>query len=179
MLLSIMKRVYKPLICACFLIPNLLVIIFGIESFPYTCAPMFGHYINKDTKFYLFKLEGVKDSKSIDLTKYLGKSDDLFMRHFFSKVYGSTDAISPFTNKFSESKSDFQERMDLFFKNYSNLLMDKYKRSFDKINLKIVEVNQKREPQTKPEIIAYYDSEKQHYVSLYKNQAIDKISKDD
>ncbi len=166
------KNTYKAIVIAFFLVPNVFVMLVGIESFPYTCAPMFGHYINKDTKLYLFKLEGVNQGKSTDLIDYLGKPEDFFMRHFFSKVYGSTDAISPFTNKLSESETAFQNRMTLFFDKYSRVLKEKYTLSFEQIQLKVVRVNQDRKPLSPPQIVGYYDCLSKTYTSAYKNAAL-------
>ena len=64
------------------------------------------------------------------------------MRHFFSKVYGCTQAISPFTNKLFESNEYFQNRMDMFFKQYeTDVLFKKYDLTFDHIYLKVIRVN--------------------------------------
>ena len=94
------------------------------------------------------------------------------MRHFFSKVYGSTEAISPFTNKLSESNDYFQNRMNMFFQQYeSEVLLKKYHLSIDYINLKVVRVNQKRETIFNPEIIGYYDCKSKKYHSIFKNRS--------
>lgn len=163
MFLKALKKIYKPTVIVLILIPNLFVMIFGIESFPYTCAPMFGHYIDDNTDFYLMKFEGVNDSIKTDLTDYYGKPDEFFIRHFFSKVYGSTDDISPFTNKLEESPEAFQSRMDEFFNHYSLFIKKKYNLSFDRINLKVQNVNQNREALAPSKNIGYFDSRTKHY----------------
>jgi len=164
------KNIYQTSVILLLLIPNMFVMLFGIESFPYTCAPMFGHYIDAKTNLYLFQFEGVNKDKSTDLVDYLGKPEDFFMRHFFSKVYGSTHPISPFTNKLSESDVAFQNRMAVFFEHYTKVLKEKYNLSFEQINFKAVHVNQDRKPLAQPKLVGYYNCLNKTYVSAFKNQ---------
>jgi hypothetical protein len=164
-----LKNSYKTFVISLLLIPNLFVVVLGIESFPYTCAPMFGHYIDNETPLYLFKLEGLNQNKTTDLTAYLGKPEDFFMRHFFSKVYGSTQAISPFSHKLSESQSAFQNRMHVFFEHYTTVLKEKYHLSFEQINIKAIQVDQKRQPRAEPQLLGYYDGLNKTYVSAHQN----------
>ena len=166
MFLRTLKKVYKLIVIALILTPNLFVIVLGIESFPYTCAPMFGQYIDDSTHLYLMEFEGVNDTTTIDLTDYYGKPEDFFIRHFFSKVYGSTDAISPFTNKLSESPEAFQLRMDEFFNYYSLFIKKEYGLSFERINLKALRVNQNRDVLETSKIIGYFDSKTRSYNKL-------------
>ncbi|NJX15176.1 hypothetical protein [Tamlana crocina] len=161
------KTAYKYFIFALVLLPNVFVMVFGIESFPYTCAPMFGHYIDSNTNLYLLKFEGVKDSIATNLTDYYGKPDEFFIRHFFSKVYGSAEDISPFTDKLSENPEAFQNRMDEFFNGFNKNMLDKHNLSFDKIVLRTVKVNHNREPQSESKIIGYFDTKTKSYVSAY------------
>ena len=163
MIIKQLRKQYATLLFACFLIPNIGVVVFGIESFPFTCAPMFGHYIDKETPLYLLKFEGVTDTETIDLVNYFGKPEDFFMRHFFSKVYGSTQAISPFTNKISESKEAFQHRMNTFFKHYESVLLKNYNLSFNQINVKAVRVNQNRKPLDNPTNLGFYNCKTNTY----------------
>lgn len=165
MIIQSFKKNYPKILFACFLIPNVFVVTLGIESFPLTCAPMFGHYIDEETPLYVLKFEGVTNSETIDLVNYLGKPEDFFMRHFFSKVYGSTQAISPFTNKLSESNQDFQHRMNTFFKHYEQVLFKNYNLSFEQIQLKAVHVNQNRKPIGNPISLGFYNCETKTYKS--------------
>ncbi|WP_418603852.1 hypothetical protein [Hwangdonia sp.] len=164
------KKAYFKIVTALILVPNIFVAILGIESFPYTCAPMFGHYIDDNTDLYLFKFEGVTDSTQVDLTRYYGKSEDLFIRHFFSKVYGSTHAISPFDSKLSESKSDFQDRMDAFFNYYSGFILSEYNLSFNQISLSVKSVDQNRNIIKYFKPIGYFDYSDKKYHALYENR---------
>ncbi|MEL0456418.1 hypothetical protein WJN01_09280 [Flavobacteriaceae bacterium SZ-1-7] len=167
MLLKRLKKVYKPVVVSLILLPNLFVMVFGIESFPYTCAPMFGHYIDEETNLYLFKFEGINDNTVTDLTEYYGKPEEFFIRHFFSKVYGSTESISPFTNKLSESPKAFQKRMDEFFNNYSSFLLKEYKLSFERIELKVETTHQDRINHFPAKTIGYFDSHSKSYHSVH------------
>ncbi len=158
---------YRNLVLFLVLAPNIFVVIMGIESTPYTCAPMFGHYIDENTDLYLFKFEGVLDGEKTNLVDYYGKPEGFFIRHFFSKVYGSTKAISPFTNKLSESPEAFNKRMQAFFISYGNYLQKEYNKSFDKIDLFIKKVDQNRNVLMDYELLGFFDYHEQHYKSLY------------
>jgi hypothetical protein len=127
---------------------------------------MFGHYIDEETDLYLLKFEGINDSITTDLTEYYGKPDEFFVRHFFSKVYGSTDAISPFANRLSESPEAFQKRMNEFFNQYVSFIFKKYNLSFDRIDLKVKKVNQYRIETSKLVTIGYFDTDTKNYYSL-------------
>ncbi|WOD43383.1 hypothetical protein [Hwangdonia lutea] len=163
------KKIYFNIVATLILVPNIFVAIIGIETFPYTCAPMFGHYIDDNTNLYLLKFEGVNDSTKTNLTEFYGKSEDLFIRHFFSKVYGSTHAISPFDSKLSESKSDFQYRMDTFFNHFSTFILSEYNLSFDQINLSVKNVDQNRNIITDFKPIGYFDYSDKKYHTFYEN----------
>ena len=163
------KKTYYKIVLVIVLLPNIIVVAFGIESFPYTCAPMFGHYIDDSTDLYLFKFEGINDTTQIDLFDYYGKSEDLFIRHFFSKVYGSTKDISPFDSKLTESKTAFQFRMDTFFNHYSKFILKEYNLSFSTINLKVKKVDQNRNTLAEYIPIGYFDYSDKKYHSLYEN----------
>ncbi|WP_406683908.1 hypothetical protein N1F78_14620 [Seonamhaeicola sp. MEBiC1930] len=164
-----LKSIYPTLIATFILVPNIYTIILGIESFPYTCAPMFGHYINDETDLYLLKFEGETVSNKIDLKDYYGRPEDHFIRHFFSKVYGSTQNISPFSNRLTENEIFFNQRMNSFFRNFSNYLNEKQNLELLKINLMVKKVNSKRQNLSEFEIIGFYSIEKGKYYSLYEN----------
>ncbi|MDD7885848.1 hypothetical protein [Flavivirga sp. 57AJ16] len=165
MILKLIKKIYKPLIISLILLPNLFVVIVGIESFPLTCAPMFGHYIDDETDLYLFKFEGENSLGKTNLVKYYGKRETLFIRHFFSKVYGSTEAISPFSNQLYESNTAFHDRMNAFFNHYYSFILAEYSLSFSKINLMVKKVDYKRNSLTDYETIGYFNIKDKKYYS--------------
>ncbi|MEC8832072.1 MAG: hypothetical protein VX772_06915, partial [Bacteroidota bacterium] len=138
------RKNYIFFIAAIFLLPNLFVMALGIESFPYTQAPMFGHYIDSNTKLYLLKFEGHTADGSVDLVDYYGKSELRFIRHFFSKVYGSSDYFTPFSGRVLEDEERFQERLTLFFDSYQKFLWEEYQLKFDSIEVKIAQVDNER-----------------------------------
>tara|TARA_R110002050_G_scaffold296426_1_gene456393 strand:- start:40572 stop:41087 length:516 start_codon:yes stop_codon:yes gene_type:complete len=168
-----MKRkvnLYLIFVFSIVLLPNIFVMIMGIESFPYTCAPMFGHYIDDKTDLYLLKFEGENGTDKIDLLDNYGKSPKgLFIRHFFSKAYGTTSKISPFSNTLTDSKVEFNTRMKAFFENFSTFLSKEYNMSFDKINILIKKVDQNRNSLTNYSLIGFYNSEKKQYYSTYES----------
>ncbi|APY12420.1 hypothetical protein BWZ22_14850 [Seonamhaeicola sp. S2-3] len=162
-----LNKTYKYIIITLVLLPNIFVMAVGIESFPFTCAPMFGHYINEETDLYLFKFEGVVNNKKINLTEYYGKPEGYLIRHFFSKVYGSTDTISPFTNKLHENHSYFKTRMNTFFKTFASFLEKEYNLKFEKINLMVIKVDPNRNPLSEYKMLGFFNTNESQYYSLH------------
>ncbi|WP_299554823.1 hypothetical protein [Seonamhaeicola sp.] len=166
--MNLLKKWYKHLIVFVVLAPNLFVVAFGIESFPFTCAPMFGHYIDNNTNLYIFKFEGVRKGIKTDLSNYYNKPEDCFIRHFFSKVYGSAEAISPFTHKLTESPEAFNQRMNAFFEDYTAFLKKEHQMTFDRIDISVKSVDQNRNVLMDYKILGSFISSNSSYVSVYK-----------
>ncbi len=160
---------YAVLIWSLVLLPNIFAIVFGVASFPFTCAPMFAHQVNKDTQLCIFKFEGSNACKTVDLGDKYGRNEIFFVRYFFSKVYGSSEPVSPFDTRFSDNRADFQQRMNAFFEDYAFYLAEKKQLSFDKITLKIKQVDAFRHDISPCEILGYYDVKRKKYVSYYES----------
>ncbi len=163
------KSKYAVVICSIVLLPNIFAIYVGVASFPYTCAPMFAHHINVDSKLCVFKFEGSNAYKTVDLTDNYGRSETFFIRYFFSKVYGSSDPISPFATRLSENKADFQNRMNDFFEDYAAFLCEVKQLPLDKITLKVKQVDAFRHVVAPCEILGYYDVNRKTYISAYES----------
>lgn len=164
------KKVYKILIVSILLIPNVFVAISGIESFPYTCAPMFSHYIGEKTELYVFEFEGINDGSITELSNYYGKTELYFIRHFFSKAYGSIENISPFSNRLSDDRENFSLRMNEFFFNFNEMLKIKHKTSFNRINLNVIRVDKNRNQLALPCTIGFYEIDSQQYYPIYNDK---------
>lgn len=158
---------YTILIWAIVLVPNMFAIYFGVASFPYTCAPMFAHQVNGDSKLCVFKFEGSNACKTVDLEDNYGRSEIFFVRYFFSKVYGSSEAISPFDTRLSDSNQDFQRRMNHFFEDYATFLDAEEHLPLDKITLKVKQVDVFRNDLAPCEVLGYYDVKLKKYISAY------------
>ena len=161
------KSKYAIVIWAIVLVPNLFAIYFGVASFPYTCAPMFAHQINDDSKLCVFKFEGSNACKTVDLEDNYGRSETFFVRYFFSKVYGSADAVSPFDTRLSDNHTDFHQRMNDFFEDYATFLDAEEQLPLDKITLKVKQVDVYRNDVAPCEILGYYDVKLKKYISAY------------
>lgn len=157
------KKNYVLSLYAIFLIPNLFVVTMGIESFPYTQAPMFGHYINEDTNLYILKFEGHDQEGTVDLIDYYGKTELRFIRHFFSKAYGSSEYITPFSGRVLENPDRFQERLQSFFENYGDFLWKEHRLRFQSIEVKIARVDKNRNLLSGFEPFGIYDFAKKKY----------------
>ncbi len=160
------KKNYVLSLYAIFLIPNLFVVIMGLESFPYTQAPMFGHYINEDTNLYILKFEGHNKEGTTDLVDYYGKTELRFIRHFFSKAYGSSEYITPFSGRVLEDQDLFQERLKAFFENYQDFLWKEYQLRFQTIEVKIAKVDKNRNLLSDYRPFGIYDFDKKEYIVI-------------
>ncbi|MEO0527062.1 MAG: hypothetical protein AAFZ89_07540 [Bacteroidota bacterium] len=160
------KKIYLIVVSMVLLLPNLFVVVMGIESFPYTCAPMFGHYVDDNTNFYVLKFEGLTDDgEKIDLVDYYGKLEIYFVRHFFSKAYGSIDPINPFSGRLSDNEEDFLKRMDIFFENYKTFLEKEHELFFNRIDISVAKVDAKRNILKDYKLMGYYDFNTESYFS--------------
>lgn len=106
-----------------FAVPNMYYVAMGGEDFPFTCAPMFGHYIGPGTTFYNFKFIGEFPGEEKVLPSKIGRVEEIgAMRYFFSKVYGSCDEMSPFGNHPGDTPQQLEERLGKYFKSYLRVL---------------------------------------------------------
>ena len=158
---------YAILIWTVVLVPNIFAIYFGVASFPYTCAPMFAHQVNDDSTLCVLKFEGSNACRTVDLEDNYGRSEVFFVRYFFSKVYGSSDAVSPFDTRLSDDSKYFQQRMDDFFKDYAAYLATEEELTLDKITLKVKQVDVFRHDLAPCDVLGYYDVNLKKYVSAY------------
>jgi len=159
-------NIYKWLVFFLILAPNIFTSIVGIESFPYTSAPMFGHYVGDDTELYLLKFEAVSGNELIDLEPYYGRPAAYFVRYFFSKVYGSPGSISAFNGRLSESPPKFQRRMNTFFLDFATYIREQHGIQLQKIYLKSIRVDKNRNPLAEAIVLGYYDTNTNQYTAL-------------
>ncbi|MDO1449472.1 hypothetical protein Q0590_24565 [Rhodocytophaga aerolata] len=119
------QKVYAVSVMVAFLLPNLYVMYSGHESFPFTHAPMFAHYIDETTLFYDFEFIGQKGHQETFLypsyESPLPSKDRVIRRFFFNKVYGSMEASS-FSHFEHDTQEQFIRRLELFFASYFGYL---------------------------------------------------------
>src|SRR5687767_2813386 len=112
------QKVYAVLVMVAFILPNLYVIYTGHESFPFTHAPMFAHYIDETTLFYDFEYIGQNGHEErVIYPSYkepLQSKDRLIRRFFFNKVYGSVEESS-FSHFENDSADQLKLRLEDFF----------------------------------------------------------------
>jgi hypothetical protein len=117
--LTPIQKIYAVIIMSLFAAPNIYYMVTGGEDFPFTSAPMFGHYIGKGTQFYSFRFIGEFDGVEKVLPPRLGKNSEIAtLRFFFSKIYGSCEELSPFGNHPDDSSRRLEERLATYFKGY-------------------------------------------------------------
>ena len=98
------------------LIPNLVQIVSGVEHYPFSNNPMFGHNISKqDTLATIsFVIEDHNGKRRQLEFGELGLWEVRFKRFYFSNVYGSSEDNSPQRNV-SPNRIKFVENHTLFF----------------------------------------------------------------
>lgn len=92
------------------------------ENWPFTPAPMFAHYVGPETPRYRFIFKADLDDGTSKEVGYpsVGANWSL-MRFFFKYIYGSAEPGSVFNVFPNDSKSDFEQRLTIFFKAFSKL----------------------------------------------------------
>jgi hypothetical protein len=154
-----------------FLLPNLYVIYTGHESFPFTHAPMFAHYIDETTSFYDFEFIGQNGhiEKVIypSYKKALQTKDRLIRRFFFNKVYGSVEESS-FSNFRDDTVDQLTARLEVFFHAYFGYLQA------DSLPIKTIrlEVHQynKEYVLKKKHTVGYYNVSTGKFLYTWKNK---------
>lgn len=159
--------------CA-FASPNIYYALVGGEDFPYTCAPMFGHYIGEGTRFYNFKFIGeFEGGEERPLPPRLADLSEIgTMRFFFSKVYGSCDEISPFGNHPGDTTEKLEERLSRYFKRYLAVLPETERKDLPKLKrlrLEVWRYNSSDEVDAK-QIVGSYSISRERFIHAWKKQ---------
>lgn len=117
---STYNKIYALCVIIVFIVPNLCSVIKGRESFPFTPAPMFSHYVGDDENFYDFVFTGLGDTveKVLIPTHTEHKNQLAIKRYFFDKIYGSVEKNSPLWDNQNDTKEAFEERLSGFFRVY-------------------------------------------------------------
>ena len=112
------RDVLAGFVIVAFLVPNVAAIIRPYEEFPYTSAPMFAHYVDRETtaRYGLrFIAEWGDGRPPAQITpRQLGVAGVPFSRYFFSHVYGSTDPGTAFGYR-NDTPAAFARRNQNFF----------------------------------------------------------------
>lgn len=161
------SKIYAAIVICAFVAPSLYYIIIGRESFPFSQAPMFSHYIGRETKFYDFKYFLVSDSaeKEILPDSYSGFFSKLAInRFFFNEIYGSVEKTSPFGYIKNDNKEKFEARMSGFFFAY----FQSFKNDVSGIiRMEVYEYNRKSEFLTM-HVIGHYDIRNNNFIHTWK-----------
>ncbi|SNR96312.1 MULTISPECIES: hypothetical protein [Hymenobacter] len=168
----IQKAAAVGVMCA-FIGPNLCSIVQGKESFPFTPAPMFAHYIGDDTNFYDIDFVGTKGQTEKALYPGLNKNDAharnyATMRFFLNKIYGSAEAKSPLGYFEQDTKAQFENRMSTFFTHYFATDLATGAAPVDTIRLEISRYNRRYKLQEK-HVVGYYAVQAQKFTHVWKS----------
>lgn len=155
-----------------FAAPNVYYAAIGNEDFPYTCAPMFAHYIGKDTRFYNFKFIAEYPNGEKILPPNIGTMGELrAMRFFFSKVYGSSEEISPFGDHLNDTPRQFEERLARYFRQYLKDLPEEEKANLPnlkQLRLEVWRFDAKDQVDLK-HVVGYYSPTTEKFTHVWKN----------
>lgn len=117
--MTIYGKILAILVMLLILLPNVASIYLGRESFPYTNAPMFGHYVGEMAYFYDIKFlidsSGVTERIFPSYDTPNQSIDYLDQRLFFNSVYGSAEKNPPFGYFNPDTSTAFESRMSAFF----------------------------------------------------------------
>lgn len=164
------SRLYAIIIICAFVLPNLYFIVIGRESFPFTQAPMFGHYIGDSTRFYEFSFiledKGGEKEISPDYVKRHPIAEVALKRFFFGNIYGSVETTSPFGYYKNDTREALEKRMtgffSAYFKSYSQELPQKIRLDISRYNREYAF----KEKHT----VGYYDIQAKKFIHTWKEQ---------
>lgn len=161
------SKTYAAVVICAFVIPSLYFIIVGRESFPFSQAPMFSHYIGKETNFYDFKYFLVSDTAEQEISpdSYGGYFSKIAIsRYFFNNIYGSVEEKSPFGYVKNDNKEKLEKRMTSFFDAY---FKSRFSDSASMIRLEVYNYSRNNEFKGK-HIIGHYDIHNHNYTHTWK-----------
>jgi hypothetical protein len=122
------RKVVDSVLIAALLLPNAVAVIGPYESFPYSSAPMFAHYVGPGVPRYRFRmiLESADGSPGRELpVSSLGLNHADYQRRFFGTVYGSTDPSSPFGHHPDDTPAALEERLGRHFERLAAVLAER------------------------------------------------------
>jgi len=122
-LLSRRDRAAAVLIAAV-LLPNLAVLVWPYEHFPFSSAPMFAHYVTHESPRYRFRFvaEPADGGAEWELhARDVGLRNVELHRHFFGFVYGSHDPRSPYGHHPPHDREQFQARVESFLQRFASV----------------------------------------------------------
>lgn len=114
------SKFYAACVLLVFILPNLYAIIKGRESYPFTPAPMFSHYVGDNSKFYDFEFiaEGDSFERVVNPEHSEHRNQLAIKRFFFDRIYGSVEKNSPLWDEENDSRRKLEKRLSSFFKVY-------------------------------------------------------------
>ncbi|MCB0352199.1 MAG: hypothetical protein KDD64_01705 [Bdellovibrionales bacterium] len=108
------------------LIPNLWAVISPYENWPFTCAPMFAHYVDESTPRYRFAFQvQFEDGSRDEVGYYSAGLNWSLMRYFFKWVYGATPSGGVFALYPSDTQENFENRLSTFFSAFVSALSER------------------------------------------------------
>ncbi|HEY1025733.1 MAG TPA: hypothetical protein VGE26_11255 [Sphingobacteriaceae bacterium] len=113
-------KFFAAMVMLLFILPNLAAVIIGRESYPFTPAPMFAHYIGDRSNFYDFAFIAEGDSlETAVVPKHPEHRNELAIkRFFFDRIYGSVERNSPLWSNNNDDRNQLETRLNKFFSTY-------------------------------------------------------------
>ena len=146
-----------------FLLPNLWAFVDPYETFPYTSAPMFAHYVGEDTPRYRFRFVAEQGGKETEIRATDLSLDGVeFTRYFFGHVYGSSDPDAPFAVAGEDTPADFEARLSAFFRNVQTVLERRDATQLSGLRLEVVRLDADNYD-AEVRLIGHYDATTQRF----------------
>ena len=153
------------------LLPNLWAVISPYENWPFTCAPMFAHYVDDETPRYRFAFEVQFDDGSKDEVGYYSAGLNWsVMRFFFKWVYGATPSGGVFALYQNDTREAFENRLSTFFVAFLEALSSRVAPKIPlKLTLRAVRLNgENRDGESHK--VGVFDIESQRFHLTWKNE---------
>ena len=162
------NKIYALLIMLAFILPNAYIIWKGKEEYPYTPAPMFGHYIGGQTRFYDIKFFAKGQLTRNEVLPFHKEfSNQLSIgRFFFDRVYGSVEPNTPLGDFSNESREKFEKRMENFCAVYFGYLK-KDENKYRELELVVNQYDRKYNL-LNSHLIGYYDINNNQFKHIWK-----------
>ena len=145
-----MQRLFLSIVATAILGANFWAVLFEVEDWPLTPAPMFAHYVDSKTPRYRFSFDATFEDGSTKSLAYhsIGANWSL-MRFFFKYIYGATPSGGVFAQFEEDSKAAFTERLSKFFQVFSSEYKRRHSKNVDEIELWVELLDSENSPQSR------------------------------
>lgn len=148
---------------------NIFAMIFEVEDWPFTNAPMFAHYVGPQTPRYAFVFEATfSDGSKKELGYYSVGATWALMRYYFKYVYGAIPTGGVFSVYPHDTPSDFNSRMQRFFSAFVGYMERGGAQKPTGVDIAVSKLGKNNEV-IDSHLVGHYHPEAQRYEHLWKS----------